>query len=288
MRYLILLALFHTFVYGSKIILDKEDTDLLKELKSYQTSSLIQKKFTPYDPYLQSDYIPRDININEELTAPQRRLAEGFLYTQAFMISTVIVLWMMPESVSKWDHDALEQKSLGERWKEHVKEGPVWDHDEFAINYIGHPVSGAWYYTAARGYGISPESSFLYSVFLSSFMWEYGYEAFAEIPSWQDLFSTPVIGSLMGEGFCYLEKKIDKNDGKVLGSKTLGSISYFLLNPIGNISTGLSELFDIHATFRFEAYQPYYTDMRRREFIFENRPVVASKQEYGFVLDIQY
>ena len=275
-------------MYGAKIILDDNNSNLFNEFKSYQIQSLVNEDITPYNPYIHADYIPLDININEELTTPQKRLAEGFLYTQALMISTVVILWMMPESISKWDKNALEQKSLSQRWKEHVQEGPVWDHDDFAINYIGHPVSGAWYYTAARGYGISPTGSFLYSVFLSTFVWEYGYEAFAEIPSWQDIFSTPIVGSFMGEGFYYLEKRIDKNDGKVFGSKTLGNISYFLLNPLGNISQGLSDFFDIHATFRFEVYQPYYTQMRQREFYFENRPVVASQQEYGFVLEIQY
>lgn len=287
MRYILLFTLLHTLVYGAKIILE-DKSHLLNELKSYQIRSLIDVNITSYDPYIYADYVPLDININEELTAPQKRLAEGFLYTQAFMISTVVVLWMMPESVSKWDKDALQEKSLSQRWKEHVQEGPVWDHDDFAINYIGHPVSGAWYYTAARGYGISPEGSFLYSAFLSTFVWEYGYEAFAEIPSWQDIFSTPIIGSFMGEGFYYLEKRIDKNDGKVLGSKTLGSISYFLLNPLGNISQGLSDFFDIHATFRFETYQPSYSIAKNREFLFENKPIVAQQQEFGFVLEIQY
>ena len=275
-------------MYGAKLILKDNKSDISKELKLYQIQSLVQTDFIPYNPYLHADYIPRDININEELTAPQRRLAEGFLYTQAFMISTVVALWMMPESVSKWDKNALEEKSLSQRWKEHVQAGPVWDHDDFIINYIGHPVSGAWYYTAARGYGISPGGSFLYSAFLSTFVWEYGYEAFAEIPSWQDIFSTPIVGSFMGEGFYYLEKQIDKNDGEVLGSKTLGSISYFFLNPLGNISEGLSDFFDIHTIFRFETYQPRYAVQRQKEFFFQNKPVITRHQEFGVVLEIQY
>lgn len=289
MRYLILLITLHTLLYGAKDLLKSDYHDnILKEYKKYQISSLIEKKYIPYNYWLFTDYNPKNININEQLSAPQRRLAESFLYTQAFMISTVLVLWVMPESVSKWDKNALEEKSLSERWKEHVKAGPVWDHDDFVINYIGHPVSGAYYYTAARGCGISPGGSFLYSAFLSTFVWEYGYEAFAEIPSIQDIFSTPVIGSLMGEGFYILEKKIDKNGGEVLGSKTLGNIGYFLLNPIGSLSTGLSDFFNIHAVFRFQAYQPYHMMEQQKRYLFENRPIVASQQNYGFVLEIQY
>ena len=174
------------------------------------------------------------------------------------------------------------------KWKEHVKEGPVWDKDDFAINYIGHPVSGAWYYMMARDYGISPEGSFLYSVFLSTFIWEYGYEAFAEIPSWQDIFSTPIVGSIMGEGFYFLEKKIDKNEGKVFNSKTLGSISYFLLNPIGNISNGLSELFNIHATLRYETYQAHYSIQREYQYIFQEKPTLTRDQNFALILNIDF
>lgn len=274
-------------VYGAKNFLDN-DNDIFQKFKRYQINRLLKPNFTPYDPYVDADYISKNININNFLTTPQKRLSEGFLYTQAFMISTVLALWVMPESISKWDRNALKEKSLPTRWKEHVREGPVWDRDEFAINYIGHPVSGAWYYSTARNYGISPEGSFFYSFFLSTFVWEYGYEAFAEIPSWQDIFSTPILGSFMGEGFYYLEKEIDKNDGKVFGSKMLGSVSYFLLNPLGNISDGLSNFFDIHATFRFQSYQPEIYSMQKRRNIFENRPVTTQKQKYGFVLEIQY
>ena len=279
----------HTSIiaYGATNLLDNENS-IVKQVQEYQNRSLLQKNFIPYNPYLSSDYNPKNININEQLTTPQKDLSEGFLYTHVFMISTVLALWVMPESVSKWDKNALEEKSLGDRWIEHVKAGPVWDKDDFLINYVGHPVSGAWYYTAARGYGISEEGSFAYSVVLSTFVWEYGYEAFAEIPSWQDLFSTPIVGSLMGEGFFYLEKKIDKNHGEVLGSRTLGNISYFLLNPIGNISNGLSKLFDIHATFRFQTYQPYHSIQKQNQFLYENRPNIVEQQDLGMVLEIEY
>jgi len=286
-RYLFLSILLHTLVYGAKVTLLK-NSDIVKEFQEYQIRSIIYPSYPPYRSYVNADYIPLDLNINEKLSAPQKKLAEDFLYTQAFMVSTVVALWFMPESISKWDKNALEEKSLSDRWKEHVKVGPVWDKDEFFINYVGHPVSGAWYYMAARDCGISSQGSFFYSVFLSSFVWEYGYEAFAEVPSWQDLFSTPIVGSFMGEGFYYLEKKIDKNRGKVFGSKMIGDVSYFLLNPIGNISNGLSDFFDIHATFRLQAYQPYKPIFQNMDHLLENRPIVASGLGYGFVLEIQY
>ncbi|WP_428739031.1 DUF3943 domain-containing protein [Sulfurimonas sp.] len=283
--FLLFFLLLHISLYGSKEI-NINKTDIYKEIQQYQNNSLLEIKYIPL--YLKTDYNPKDINVNETLTSPQRKLVEGTVYTQVFMIGTVLFLYAMPESVSKWDKDALAEESLGEKWKEHVKEGPVWDKDDFAINYIGHPVSGAWYYMMARDYGISQEGSFLYSVFLSTFVWEYGYEAFAEIPSWQDIFSTPIIGSIMGEGFYYLEKKIDKNNGKVLDSKILGNISYFLLNPIGNISNGLSDFFDVSATLRFETYQPRYSIEQQNRYIYQIKPIETKYQDFGVILNINF
>lgn len=272
-------------MHGNKNI-NIYDFNLQNDIKIYNNSSLLKKNFISL--HSQNDYDQKNINVNKLLSQPERKLVEGTLYTQIFMIGTVALLYVMPESVSKWDKDALTEQSLREKWTEHVKEGPVWDKDDFAINYIGHPVSGAWYYMMARDYGISPEGSFLYSVFLSTFVWEYGYEAFAEIPSWQDIFSTPIIGSIMGEGFYYLEKKIDKNEGKVLNSKTLGSISYFLLNPIGNISNGLSEFFNIHATLRYETYQSHYSIQREYQYVFQEKPTFTRDQNFAFILNIDF
>ncbi len=264
------------------------DVDLAKEVKNYQNSSLLKKKYISLDSDYYKDYISRDININDQLTQPQRDLAEGTLYLQMTLISTIIALALMPESVSKWDKDSLNEKPLDEKWKENVAAGPVWDKDDFFINYIGHPVSGAWYYTMARNYGISPGGSFAYSVFLSTFIWEYGYEAFAEIPSWQDLFSTPIIGSLMGEYFYYLGKEIDKNNGEVWGSKTLGNISYFFIDPFGNMANGLSSWLDLSVTMRFQTYQLSREQEKQQYDLHLRKPQQFSQLDYGVWLNIEF
>ena len=239
------------------IPLDTFNKNLQKELQQYKKKALLEKKFISLDDNLYKDYIPYNINVNEELSAPARRVVEDTVYMQVFMLGTMGILLALPESVSKWDPSELEDKSLSERWKEHVKAGPVWDKDDFVINYIGHPVSGAWYYTMARNDGLNEFDSFLYSVFVSTCIWEYGYEAFAEVPSIQDLFATPIIGSLLGEYFHYLELKLDKNHGEIWGSSSLGSISYFFLDPIGKVTNELSQFFDVTVTMKIEAYNPY-------------------------------
>ncbi len=152
------------------------------------------------------------------------------------------LIYMLPESVSKWNRDELKS-GLGKKWAKNVKNGPVIDKDDLALNYIGHPISGAAYYQVARHLELTPMQSFGYSVFMSTFFWEYGVEAFAETPSIQDLLVTPIIGSLLGEAFYQLEKSIQKNGGKVWGSESLGKFVMVLLNPAGALSDQINRLF---------------------------------------------
>jgi len=256
---------------------DKEEL-----FQKYQQYSL-QKNFLSLDDDLYKDYIVQDINLNNTLSYKEKKLFTDTVYLQVFMIGTVGFLYMLPPSITKWE-DTEDDKSLTEKWKEHVKAGPVWDKDEFFINYVGHPVSGAWYYMVARDDGFGPWESFAYSFMLSTFFWEYGYEAFAEIPSTQDLIFTPTIGALMGEGFFYLEKELDKNHGEFWGSKTLGNISYFFLNPIGRMTDSLDDFFNINLEFHYQIFQPaaisqVSPQLRRVDYVPSN---------YGFMLDMKF
>jgi hypothetical protein len=162
------------------------------------------------------------------------------------------------------------------------------DKDDFFNNYIGHPVSGAWYYNMARNLGFDEFYSFLFSGFVSTFIWEYGYEAFAEIPSIQDLIATPVVGAVIGEYFHYLEKQLDKNRGLIWNNQSLGNISYFLLNPIGNVSDGLSKFFDVNVTMRFKTYQPLYSIKQNNYNQLINKPTQFSNFEYSLILNFEF
>ncbi len=108
-------------------------------------------------------------------------------------VATVGLMTLLPESITKWDDEDRDMSKLGSKWKDNVSSGPVWDRDEHFLNYVMHPYFGGVYYTAARHAGYNEFESFLYSATMSAFFWEYGVEAFAEIPSWQDLFITPFL-----------------------------------------------------------------------------------------------
>ena len=173
---------------------------------------------------------------------PQFRDFRRLGYNSAmFFGATVVafgVLWVMPESVTNWDKEEMKDKGIFWKWKENVKAGPVWDKDNWVLNWITHPYCGGIYYMTARSSGFTIIESFGYSAIMSTFFWEYGVEAFAEIPSIQDLIITPVIGSVMGEGFFYIKKSILRHDKKVLNSKFLGISSLFLIDPFNTILDG--------------------------------------------------
>jgi hypothetical protein len=148
------------------------------------------------------------------------------------------VLWIMPESVTNWDKESIKENGILWKWKQNVKAGPVWDEDNWVLNWITHPYFGGIYYMTARSSGFTVLESFGYSAVMSTFFWEYGIEAFAEIPSIQDLIITPVVGSVVGEGFFYAKKSIIKHDKKVLKSRVLGITTLFLMDPFNTILDG--------------------------------------------------
>ena len=163
-------------------------------------------------------------------------------YDSAMFLGTTViafgVLWAMPESVTNWDKEEIKEKGILWKWKENVKAGPVWDKDNWVLNWITHPYSGGIYYMTARSSGFTVLESFGYSAIMSTFFWEYGIEAFAEVPSIQDLVITPVFGAAVGEGFFYAKKSILRNDRKVLKSKFLGYTTLFLIDPFNTILDG--------------------------------------------------
>lgn len=151
------------------------------------------------------------------------------------------LIYAMPESVSKWDKSK-GFTHLASQYKDRVKAGPIMDKDDWAINYIGHPVSGAYYYTMVRHQGFSKLESAAFSFFMSTFFWEYGIESIAEVPSIQDLILTPLLGSILGEVFYNWANIIEDNNGKLFGSTRLGATATLLMNPAGAAQKKINSL----------------------------------------------
>lgn len=151
-------------------------------------------------------------------------------------VGTLFVLELLPEDATSWNRAELRDTPLFERWYDHVLvQGPEWDHDKFIFNYVLHPYAGAVYFMSARSLGFNFWQSFLYSAVISDVGWEFGIEAFMERPSYQDLVITPVVGSLIGEGFYRLKRYIVEHDYRLFGSPVVGNIMAFLIDPVNEV-----------------------------------------------------
>ncbi|MCM1522203.1 MAG: DUF3943 domain-containing protein [Muribaculaceae bacterium] len=148
-------------------------------------------------------------------------------------VGALFVLECLPADATAWNRAEIQDVPLFKRWRNHViKEGPEWDHDKFIFNYVLHPYAGAAYFMTARSCGFGFWQSMLYATIISNIGWEFGIEAFMERPSYQDLFITPVIGSCVGELFYRVKRNIVSHDYTLGGSRVLGNIVVFLVDPL--------------------------------------------------------
>ncbi|MCM1033598.1 MAG: DUF3943 domain-containing protein [Odoribacter sp.] len=151
-------------------------------------------------------------------------------------VGTLFVLELLPEDATSWNRASIQQTPMFKRWFRNIfKRGPEWDHDNPIFNYVLHPYAGAAYFMAARSCGFSFWGSLLYSAAISTVGWEFGIEAFMERPSYQDIFVTPIVGSVLGE-LCYRGKHAIINRGyELLGSPVLGHVACFFLDPVNEV-----------------------------------------------------
>ena len=153
----------------------------------------------------------------------------GLLFSAA--VVSVGFLALMPESFTGWSDDDIS--NFGKNYIKKVNLGPAIDSDEWYLNYLAHPYVGAIYYMQPRSAGFSWAESAFFAFLMSTFFWEFGIEAMAEIPSWQDLIITPAIGSIIGEGFYRASRYIKSNNDRLFNSRFLGKTALFLMDPIG-------------------------------------------------------
>ncbi len=152
------------------------------------------------------------------------------------MLGTLGVLECLPEDATSWNRAEIQQTPMFKRWfKNVIKMGPKFDTDSWIFNYIAHPYAGAVYFMSARSSGFNFWQSFAYSAFISTVFWEFGIEAFMERPSIQDIFVTPCIGSLIGEGFYRAKRKLIEQDYRIFGSRVVGGIAAFFMDPVNEM-----------------------------------------------------
>lgn len=138
------------------------------------------------------------------------------------------ITWALPEDISLWD------KSLPASYylRRAYTRPPVWDRDPLFWNWVVHPLAGQYAYQMERNHGRSPLRGFLLST-AASVGWEYGFEAFIEQPSAQDLLITSTVGSLLGEASHQLTRRMRRN-----GFSTGERIVLTLVNPVQVVQHG--------------------------------------------------
>ena len=160
--------------------------------------------------------------------------AELFIGGAELLGATVLIL--APKEITKWSHDW--EQDAWRHMKRSLSKLPVWDDDEWPINFIGHPVAGSIYYNSLRSQNASRFHSFLFAT-AQSFIWEYLIEATAEKPSTQDLIITPIAGSILGESTHLLTMKMRRN-----GFSFLEKIFVLIFNPSFVFNNGFGSRFN--------------------------------------------
>ena len=101
---------------------------------------------------------------------------------------------------------------------------PHYDRDSFEYNLYRHTLAGQYYYLFYRSRNYSEQNAFIWSA-ISSFAFEFTIETVTERPSYQDLYQTPVFGTVLGVGVEKLSNYL--HDTETWPGHLLG----YLLNP---------------------------------------------------------
>ena len=165
-----------------------------------------------------------------EISSYPAQFFNGFKLVAGAELALLGVMMALPKEVTKWQDDFVQDamRNLGEAYTS----PPVWDQDDWALNYVGHPYAGSIYYNCVRAQGGTVFGSFMFGLFAST-MWEYFVEAVAERPSTQDLIVTPVTGAILGELTHQLTTAMKKN-GTTFPEKVVITV----LNPASVIFRG--------------------------------------------------
>jgi hypothetical protein len=214
---LVALIPFHT--KGQTQIEDSRfiSSDSLIVLPNNTLNSFLVKKNTP---------ITYNFNLNRQEKPFFNKMVRGNNYSMVYNGSIMVFLLIVPEVISKWNkEDNLNFPAVFRQYHSSYTKPPVFDHDMFITNYIGHPYQGGFYYNTVRSQGATVLQSSLFCLG-QTLLWEYGWEAGLEQPSIQDLITTPLAGILVGELSHVATIKMSKH-----GFNTLEKITVCIINP---------------------------------------------------------
>ena len=159
-----------------------------------------------------------------------KKAGRGELLIGGIEVIGMVTLMLMPKEVTKWEPGWI--KAAEKNLIRAFSTPPVWDKDDWALNYIGHPIAGTYYYNAVRSQNATRWQSFLFAT-VQSCIWEYVIEGVAERPSIQDLIVTPIFGALLGEPIHLATMGMRKN-----GFRFFEKVFVLVFNPMFVINNG--------------------------------------------------
>jgi len=165
-----------------------------------------------------------------------KKVGRAELLTGGAEMFGITVLMLSPKEVTGWSPDWT--RDAWRNMKRSLSTLPVWDDDDWQLNYIGHPIAGSYYYNSLRSQNVSIVHSFLFAT-AQSFIWEYFIEATAEKPSTQDLIVTPIAGAILGESAHRLTMNMRRN-----GFNFFEKIFVVIFNPMFVINNGFGPRFN--------------------------------------------
>jgi len=140
---------------------------------------------------------------------------------------SLLFLFSSSKEITNWEFEFGPEllRNAGKNLHKAWTRLPTLDNDPFITNYLHHPYAGSFYYNLVRNRGVSVLGSFEYAI-IGSTIFEFITEAMFERPSIQDLISTPVIGSLLGEAIHQLTMHMSQN-----GFNFFEKIMVLITNP---------------------------------------------------------
>jgi hypothetical protein len=191
-------------------------------------------------------------------------------------VTVAALVYLLPGDVT--GASTAEKDELFDTWWRHVR-NPAWDADPWWVNYVGHPYWGATYYTRARERGFGPVGSFVYSLALST-LFEFGVEAFAEPPAYQDLIVTPVVGALLG---AFVFEPIRARIKAKFEPRWYDHSIMIATDPIGALQAALAWAFGLKPGFQLQ-FRPRLAPAHDRT----GSPVAQQSPRLGVELTLRY
>jgi len=165
-----------------------------------------------------------------------KKIGRAELFIGGAELFGITVLMLTPKEVTGWSPDWTQD--AWRNMKRSLSNPPVWDDDDWQLNYIGHPVAGSYYYNSLRSQNASIFHSFLFAT-AQSFIWEFFIEATAEKPSIQDLIVTPIAGAILGESTHRVTMNMRRN-----GFNFFEKIFVVIFNPMFFLNNGFGPRFN--------------------------------------------